>query len=62
MNGCAEHPDKFKNNVVSIDTRPLCRPAKECPGGRDRYAGNAETYLEIGDAMAKAILGLMGTE
>lgn len=59
------NPDKypeFRNNVVSIDTRPMCRPVRESPGGRDRYSGNAETYLEIGDAMAKAILSLVGTE
>jgi hypothetical protein len=49
---------EFKDNVVSIDTRPMCK--SENPGGRDRYAGNAESYLEIGDAMAEAMLGLIG--
>lgn len=50
-----QYPE-FAGNVVSIDTRPMCRPAAESPGGRDRYIGNAESYLEIGDAMAEAIL------
>lgn len=49
---------EFAGNVASIDTRPMCRPARESPGGRDRYNGNAASYLEIGDAMARAILKL----
>ena len=53
-----KHPE-FKGNVTSIDTRPMCHPKKESPGGRDRYAGNAASYLEIGDAMAKAMLKLL---
>jgi lysophospholipase L1-like esterase len=53
----AKYPE-FAGRVVSIDTRPMCRPAKQSPGGRDRYLGNAESYLEIGDAMAKAMLGM----
>lgn len=51
----AKHPE-FAGNVVSIDTRPMCRHADQSPGGRDRYLGNAESYLEIGDAMARAML------
>ena len=54
----AKYPE-FSGNVLSIDTRPMCRPKEQCPGGRDRYAGSAESYLEIGDAMAKGILKLM---
>lgn len=50
---------EFKDNVTSIDTRPMCRPKEENPGGRDRYSGNAESYLKIGDAMAEAMLGMM---
>ena len=53
-----KYPD-FSGNVISIDTRPMCRPQKASPGGRDRYAGNAESYLEIGDAMAEAMLKLI---
>ena len=47
---------EFAGNVISIDTRPMCRPPAQCPGGRDRYLGNAESYLEIGEAMARALL------
>jgi hypothetical protein len=35
-----KHPE-FAGNVISIDTRPMCRPLAESPGGRDRYSGNA---------------------
>lgn len=52
-----KHPE-LKGNVASIDTRPMCRTKDQSPGGRDRYAGNAESYLEIGDAMAEAMLKL----
>lgn len=50
---------EFAGNVVSVDTRPMCRPPEECPGGRDRYKGNAATYLEIGEAIAKAMLKML---
>ena len=60
--GNAEKYPEFKGNVVSIDTRPMCKPADQSPGGRDRYSGNAATYLEIGDAMAEAMLGLIEDE
>ena len=53
----AKYPE-FKGNVASIDTRPMCRPKQENPGGRDRYSGNAASYLEIGDAMATTMLKL----
>lgn len=49
---------EFAGNVVSIDTRPMCKPANESPGGRDRYAGNAASYLLIGNAMAEAMIQL----
>lgn len=47
---------EFADNVFSIDTRPMCRPLAESPGGRDRYKGNAASYLEIGEAMGAALL------
>jgi hypothetical protein len=53
----ARHPE-FKGTVRSIDTRPMAYPAAECPGGRDRYKGHAESYLKIGEAMGKAMLEL----
>ena len=52
-----KHPE-FEGNVLSIDTRPMCKPPEQSPGGRDRFNGNAGSYLEIGDTMAEAILEL----
>ncbi len=49
---------EFAGNVISVDTRPMCRPREQSPGGRDRFAGNAESYLKIGEAMAEALLKL----
>lgn len=53
-----KHPE-FQGNVVSIDTRTMIKPKEKNPGGRDRFLGNAESYLEIGDAMAEAMLQLL---
>ena len=54
-----QYPE-FKGTVRSIDTRPMAYPVVECPGGRDRYKGHAKSYLEIGEAMGKGMLELMG--
>lgn len=49
---------EFAGTVLSIDTRKMARPGNKSPGGRDIYKGNAATYLEIGDAMAEAMVKL----
>jgi len=53
----SKYPE-FKGSVRSVDTRPMAYPVAECPGGRDRYSGHAESYLKIGEAMGKAMLEL----
>ncbi len=53
--GNTEKYPEFNGNVISIDTRPFCRPREMSPGGRDRFIGNAESYLEIGEAIARAL-------
>jgi alpha-L-fucosidase 2 len=57
--GDSEKYPEFSGNVVSVDTRPMCRPLAECPGGRDPYKGNAASYLDIGDAMGAAMINLL---
>lgn len=57
----ARYPE-FKDTVTSIDTRPMSFDPKECPGGRDRYRGHAGSYLQIGEAMGKAMLGLLAQD
>jgi lysophospholipase L1-like esterase len=51
-----KYPD-FAKNVISIDTRPMCRDVS--PGGRDPYQGNAASYLEIGKAMGDSMKRLL---
>lgn len=56
--GNAEKYPQFKGNVISVDTRPFFRPPAKSPGGRPQYYyGNAETFLEIGEALARALIG-----
>lgn len=44
--------------MISVDTRPLFRPSAKSPGGRPQYDyGNAETFLEISEALAQAVIG-----
>lgn len=56
-----KYPD-FADNTASLDTRAMCHPSAQSPGGRDRYKGNALSYLEIGKAMANTMLGLLGND
>jgi hypothetical protein len=45
--------------VRSIDTKPFFRPATESPGGyATTFFGNAESFLEIGEALGKGMLEL----
>lgn len=56
----AKHPE-FDGNVITIDTRPFLRPPEQSPGGRDRFHGHAQSYLQTGEAMAQALLKLTVT-
>ncbi len=54
------HPE-FAGNVATVDTRPFWREVDESPKNEDyHYHRNAETYLLIGDAMGRAMVGLQG--
>jgi alpha-galactosidase len=56
----AKHPD-FKGNVASVDTRDFWREVDESPANQDyHYNRNAETYLLVGDALGRAMVGLLG--
>lgn len=55
-----EHPE-YDGNVASVDTRPYWREVDESPANQDyHYHRNAETYLLIGDALGRAMVGLQG--
>jgi len=55
----AKHPD-LPANTASVDTRPFFHTGKQSFGGRAQcYFGNAQSFLEIGEAMGKAMLDLV---
>ncbi|NNC90441.1 MAG: hypothetical protein HKN82_18450 [Akkermansiaceae bacterium] len=55
-----KHPG-FAGNVASVDTRDFWREVDESPKGEDyHYNRNAETYMLIGDALGRAMVGLKG--
>ena len=49
-----KHPE-FKGNVATVYTHPLSK------GGSSvgHYGGNAETYMNVGEAMGKAMAKLL---
>ena len=58
----AEHPE-FQGNVAFVGTRTFWRPQEQSPSGQGyHWNTNAETYYLIGDAMGKAMLGLLNSK
>jgi len=47
---------EFRGNVASVDCRPFYR------GGGAHYGGHAETYMLVGDALARAMIKLLKKE
>ena len=47
---------EFKGNVATVYTHPISKGGS----GNSHYNGNAETYMEVGEAMGKAMAGLLG--
>jgi hypothetical protein len=55
-----KHPE-YAGNVASVDTRDFWREVDESPTNQDyHYHRNAETYMLIGDALGRAMVGLLG--
>jgi alpha-galactosidase len=55
----AEHVE-FQGNVAFVGTRAFWRPQDQSPSGQAyHWNTNAETYYLIGEAMGKAMLGLL---
>ena len=46
---------EFKGNVAAVYTHPLSKGGSS--GGH--YGGNAETYMNVGEAMGRAMVGLL---
>ena len=52
---------EFKGNVITMDTRPYWRTEKESQSKQGyHYHQNAETYLLVGDALARGMIRLKG--
>ncbi|MFT5302311.1 MAG: hypothetical protein ACI814_003125, partial [Mariniblastus sp.] len=55
-----KHPE-FAGTVASVDTRDFWREIDESPRSQDyHYNRNAETYMLVGDALGRAMVGLLG--
>lgn len=54
---------EFKGNVKAIDARPFWREASESPKNQGyHYNHNAETYMEVGIALGRAMAELEGVQ
>ncbi len=52
---------EFQGNVKAIDARPFWRDKSVSPSGAGyHYNHNAETYMEVGDALGRAMAELLG--
>jgi len=49
-----KHPE-FKGNVATVYSHPMAQGG----GGNGHYGGNAEVYMDVGEAMGKAMLELL---
>jgi hypothetical protein len=55
--GDAQKYPEFAGNVRTVDTKPFLRQITASPGGyATTYYGNAESFLEIGEALGKSLL------
>jgi hypothetical protein len=55
-----QHPE-YAGTVASVDTRDFWREVDESPTNQDyHYNRNAETYMLIGDALGREMVGLLG--
>ena len=48
---------EFKGNVACVYANPFCHGGS----GNSHYGGNAETYMDTGEAMGRAMIELIGT-
>lgn len=55
VDGAAGKYKEFKGNVASVYTHPLSKGG----ASNSHYGGNAETYMNIGEAMGKAMVKLL---
>lgn len=56
VDGASGKYPKFEGNVATVYTHPLSKGG----ASNGHYGGNAETYMNVGEAMGRAMVGLMG--
>jgi hypothetical protein len=57
VDGKAGRHKEFAGNVACVYSNPLSLGGS----GNGHYGGNAETYMNVGEAMGRAMVGLIGT-
>jgi len=57
VDGATGKYPEFKGNVATVYTKPLCHGG----ASNSHYGGNAETYMDVGEAMGRAMVGLIET-
>ena len=58
VDGKAGKYPEFKGNVATIYTNPMAQGGN----GNSHYGGKAEVYMEVGEAMGKAMVELLGSK
>jgi hypothetical protein len=58
VDGSAGKYPEFKGNVATIYTHPMAQGGS----GNGHYGGNAEVYMDVGEAMGKAMVALLGQD
>ena len=57
-----KYPD-FAGNVLTVETRDFWKDALLSPRNQDfHYNGNAETYLNVGDALGRGMVKLLSSQ
>jgi len=49
---------RFKGNVATVYSKPFCHGG----ASNGHYGGNAETYMDVGEAMGRAMVELLGSQ
>jgi hypothetical protein len=55
---CSGKNKEFKGNVATVYANPLCKGGS----GNSHYDGNAETYMDVAEAMGQAMVELLNSK
>ncbi|QDU98957.1 sialate O-acetylesterase [Lignipirellula cremea] len=58
VDGKSDKYPQFKGNVATVYSKPLCQGG----ASNSHYGGNAETYMDIGEAMGRAMVELQQSD